>query len=232
MSPSARGVGPIILTDLNTPWERVLHLGVPVTFRPKQMISFDNGDASGFFYVRKGRVRLSYISVCGQEKVLFYVGRGTFFHDIPALIASECIFTCMEATSAVYFSKRLITLSFAREHPDLILNWVESTAKKSNNFFNQICGAGLFDSFANVCRALYSMALHNREGDRVVPHLTHQELASLLGIHRGSLHKALSRLKREGIINEYSRHRLEILDLEKLAARAMRSDFEQTRPPR
>ena len=218
----AAPLSPIILMNLNTPWERVLHLGRPVAFTPKQWICFDqDDDYLGFYYIREGRIRLSYISSTGHEKVLFYIGRGSLFHDVPAVVKSDCVFTCMEPTSAVYFAKRVISLAFAREYPDLMLNWVESTARKSSNFYNQLCGSGLFDAFTNVCRTLYSMVLYNRENDKVVPHLTSQELAALLGIHRGSLHKALARLREEGVIASYSRHELVVCDHKKLEAYAL-----------
>ncbi len=210
-------LAPIVLTNLNTPWEQVLHLGRPVRFRPRQLIAFSHDDEnSGFYYVRKGRIRLSYVSVRGQEKVLFYVGKGTLFHDIPVLVESDYIFTCMEPTFAVYFRKKLISAVFAREYPEIMLNWVESTAHKSRNLFMQLCGSGLFDCFTNVCRALCSMVLHNNEQGRVIPQLTRQELAALLGIHRCSLHKSLARLYDEGIIGGYSRKELVVHDVERL----------------
>jgi DNA-binding IclR family transcriptional regulator len=52
---------------------------------------------------------------------------------------------------------------------------------------------------------------------KIVPHLSLQELAAFLGIHRSSLHKALARLREESIIGDYSKNRLEIYDLEKLS---------------
>ncbi len=209
---------PVILINLNTAWEKMLHLGVPVSFVPRQIISAEvDGATQGFYYVRRGRVRLSYIASNGQEKVLFYVGKGTLFHDVPAIVKStSCIFTCMDATSAVFFNKKMLSHKFISEHPEIITNWVESIAEKSTNFFHQLCGFGLLDSFANVCRLLYSMALYNREGDKIVPYLSKQECAALLGIHRASLHKALTRLQKEEIIGKYSRHELEILDMDKL----------------
>ncbi len=210
---------PVVLTDLNLPWERVLHLGVPVTFVPRQVITVSAATASsGFYYIRKGRVRLSYIAPNGQEKVLFYLGKGTLFAEIPIMVISaDCIFTCMDEVAAVLFKKKEVTsLQFAKEHPELMLNWIESSCIKSGNFFNQLCNSGLFDAFGNVCRLLYSMALHSPDPRRLVPQLSQQELASMLGIHRGSLHKALTRLKKENVIGDYSKRELRIYDLDLL----------------
>ncbi len=210
---------PVILTDLNLPWEKVLHLGVPVTLTAKQIVTITaNTAVTGFYYIRKGRVRLSYIAPNGQEKVLFYLGKGTFFAENPVMVSSaDCIFTCMDEVSAVFLKKKDVTsVQFARDYSDLLINWVESTCIKSGNFFNQLCNSGLFDSFGNVCRLLYSMSLHSPDPKRLVPQLSQQELASMLGIHRGSLHKALTRLKKENVIGEYSKRELRILDIDLL----------------
>ena len=210
---------PVTLVGLNLPWEKVLHLGVPVTFAAKQIITAGgSGGSDSFYYIRKGRVRLSYIAPSGSEKVLFYLGKGTLFAEIPVMIMSaDCIFTCMDEVAAVLLKKSAVTSKkFLEEYPELMLNWVESTSVKSGNFFNQLCNAGLFDSFQSVCRLLYSMAIHSANEQIVVPQLSQQELASLLGIHRGSLHKALTRLKTEKVIGDYSKHELKILDLQLL----------------
>lgn len=211
-------ISPIILTGLNSPWEAVQHLGVPAQFTASQVIA--QNDRSGFYYLKRGRVRLSYIAPNGQERVLFYLGRGTLFLDAPVLVQSLCIFTCMEAGEAIFFKKSLISESFVVQHPALMLNWVESVARKSSNFYKQLCGIGLHDTFVNVCRVLYSMVLYQKEQGKIVPYLTQLEVASLLGVHRGSLHKAFVRLRQEGVIGDYSRQILEVFDEERLRSYA------------
>jgi CRP-like cAMP-binding protein len=73
-----------------------------------------------------------------------------------------------------------------------------------------------FTAFGNLCRALYSMHLHQKKKDRIVPRLAQQELAAFLGVHRSSLHKAMTRLRAEGIIGAYSKSSLEIRDIDRL----------------
>ncbi len=218
-SPFLSRYSPVVLMDLNLPWERILHLGIPVSFVSKQIFSVvGTNPGQGFYYVRKGRIRLSYITPNGQEKVLFYVGRGTLFNEIPTMSTiASCVFTCMEPVSAVFFKTSFVrSHQFIAQYPDIMLNWVEAVSEKNNIFFNQICNAGLYDSFGNVCRLLCRMFLHSQQNGKVVPQLSQQECASLLGIHRGSLHKALTRLKKEGIIGNYTRRSLEIIDADRL----------------
>lgn len=210
---------PIILVDLNKPWEKVLSLGTPQTFQAKHILSLGAGGGtdSGLYYIRRGRIRLSNIAANGQEKVLFYMGNGTIFNEIPMLqMAGEYVFTSMETTEAVFWPKKRISVDFVREYPELLLNLLDSMSKKSQSFYTQLCNLRSFAALGNVCRALYSMHLHNRVGSVIVPRLTQQELAAYLGMHRSSLHKALTRLENEGIIENYSKKKLIICDVERL----------------
>ncbi|MDR0816458.1 MAG: helix-turn-helix domain-containing protein [Desulfovibrio sp.] len=130
--------------------------------------------------------------------------------------SEDYLFTSIEQTEAVFFPKQFITTDFIAEYPDLVLNLLQSLSIKTRILYSQISCGFAFDSFGMVCRALYSMHLYNREGGRVVPHLTQQDLGVLLGLHRSSLHKALARLKDEGIIGSYSKKALHIHDIGRL----------------
>lgn len=212
---------PIILTDLNLPWEKALHQGTPISFSARSILSGNRSSDSGLYYIRRGVVRLSNIALNGQERVMLYMGKGTLFNEIPMLqFSHDYLFTCMEQTDTVFWPKKRLNEDFIREYPLLMFNFLESMSAKSRNFYTQLCNLRAYNSFGNVCRLLYSMNLFNRKGDVIVPMLTQLELAAFLGIHRSSLHKAMSRLKDEGIIGEYSKKSLEIYDLARLREHA------------
>lgn len=219
---------PIILTNLNTPWERVLALGTPLSFPAKKIIPTISSNTSqdGMYYITRGRVRLSHIAPNGSEKVLFHMGKGMLFNEIPMFIAVQnAIFTAVEPTKAYFWPRHLLSLSFTKEYPDLINNLLQSLSTKAANFHIQLCAQGLFTSFVNVCRALYSMHLYQRKGETITPHLTQHELAAILGVHRSSLHKALTRLKDENIIASYNKKELVVTNLEALLYYALGDDL-------
>lgn len=222
---------PLILVNLNTPWQRVFPLGTQFCFPAKKVISTNPDDPllDGMYYITRGRVRLSNISPNGSEKILFYLGEGTLFNEIPMLTSFQnSVFTAVEQTQVCFWTRKdLLSTSFTQKYPDLIGNLLQSLSLKATNFHNQLCSQGLFTSFINVCRALYSMHLYQRKDDRIIPYLTQHELAAILGIHRSSLHKALSRLKDEGIIESYSKKELKITDTEALLCYA-ESGYETT----
>lgn len=210
---------PLVMDNLNRSWERVFHLGTHVSLPGKSVITGRSPGIKehGIYYIKRGRVRLSSVTIGGQEKMLLYMGEATLFNEIPMLIvSSDYMFTTMEDTDAVFWTRKQITTDFTREYPELVLNLMETMALKMQSFFMQLCGMSSCSSFVNVCRILCSMYVYQRKNGVVVPSLSKQELAAFLGIHRSSLHKALSRLQDEGVIGSYTRSRLEIQDLDKL----------------
>lgn len=212
---------PLVMVNMNLPWESVTPLGTPIFFPAKTVITAHSsgfGKKPGLYYIKKGKVRLSNVSLDGHEKMLLYMGEGTLFNEIPMLTAtSDYMFTCVENTNAVFWTSEQITTGFIREYPDLLLNLLEAMGAKMQNFYAQLCGMSSYGSFLNVCRVLYIMYLFQRDKSGVVvPGISKQELSAFLGIHRSSLHKALARLQGEGVIGAYTRACLEVIDAEAL----------------
>ncbi len=209
---------PIVLKNLNRPWEQAISRASKYSLPArKTIVSNAKGtEYDGLYYIVNGRVRLSYIAANGSEKVLFYIGNGTLFNEIPMLVyTNTAIFTTVIPTT-VYFWQRKHMNKIFLAYPTLVNNLLESLSHKASNFYSQLCSLGLFNTFTNVCRALYSMHLHNREGGIIIPLLTQQELATFMGIHRSSLHNALFRLKEENIIIKYTKNELVIANIEAL----------------
>lgn len=89
---------------------------------------------------------------------------GCIFNEIPVLtVSSDYMFTCLENTETVSWTRQQVTEDFLRDYPDLILNLTETMAYKMKNFFMQLCTMSSYNSFVNVCRVLYSMHIYQRK---------------------------------------------------------------------
>lgn len=210
---------PLMMENLNKSWEKVLPLGTKASFPAKTVITGRSPGIKdpGMYYIKRGKVRLSHVTLSGQEKMLLYMGEGMLFNEIPMLtVSTDYIFTCVEATEAVFWTRKQITADFISRHPELVLNLMEAMSKKMQSFYMQLCGMSSYNAFINVCRVLHSMELYQKKNGIVVPGISKQELAAFLGIHRSSLHKALARLQDEGVIGAYTRHYLEVKEAETL----------------
>ncbi|MDR2123415.1 MAG: Crp/Fnr family transcriptional regulator [Desulfovibrio sp.] len=215
---------PIVLQDLNKPWEQMLHTGYNVSFPAGSVITGvgRSREDNRIFFIRQGRVCLSHIAANGEERILMYLGRNCMFEETPTQHdGMDCIFTCVKELRAVSWPAKILNANFAALHPELVLNLLCSLSRKTRIFSGRLCELHAFDALGLVCRALYSMYLHRDEGKSPVPNLTQLELAAYLGIHRSSLHLVMSKLREDGIIGAYSKSRVEILDPDRLLACAL-----------
>ncbi len=218
-----------IMEGANRAWESILGLGEKRHYGAGQRVSLSMPEvAQGIYYLRKGSVRLTYTSRFGGEMIQLIIKSGMIFNEITVLqrleSASLCFF-CLEDVEACFLHRSLVfSPEFVREHPDLILNLMESMTAKSSQFFHHSCDLGMLNSFHNTCRAIYFLWERQGRQAECAPGLTHGDLAAHLGIHRASLHKILRRLIDEGVIGSFTRRRLTILDPERLEAYALHGE--------
>lgn len=218
--PQSESFLPIIMTGMNEPWEKIAHLGTRERFPKRSVVAGSYEDVDGVYYLVKGLVRLSCITRTGREYAMMYMGEGMLFNENDVFHKGLNHFlTSVEPLETIFFPRAMFNEKFFGAHPDLAMNLISSLSQKSRVLYALLGATRSLDSFANVCRALYRMHLFNtvEEGGkgagRIVPRLSQQELAAFLGMHRASMHTALSRLKDEGIIGHYSKKELTIPDL-------------------
>ena len=65
------------VSDLNTPWEQVLHLASRRVFPKRHTIDVSNTEPPYFYYILSGTVRLAYVGANGEERTILYAGAGT-----------------------------------------------------------------------------------------------------------------------------------------------------------
>lgn len=55
------------VSDLNTPWEQVLHLASRRVFPKRHTFDVSNTESPYFYYILSGTVRLAYVGANGEE---------------------------------------------------------------------------------------------------------------------------------------------------------------------
>jgi|GEM_PF-839828 len=120
------------VSDLNTPWEQVLHLASRRVFPKRHTIDVSNTESPYFYYILSGTVRLAYVGANGEERTILYAGAGTLM-NVPTIIAGDIkntMVTCTERVEAAIFDAGLLTdRAFAAAHPDLLLNLIHSLCR-------------------------------------------------------------------------------------------------------
>lgn len=213
------------VSNLNTPWARVLHLAERRCFRRNQLIDVAaSGTATPYFYyIVSGTVRLSYVGAGGEERTILYAGPGTLM-NVPSVLAEDVentMVVCTEDVDAAIFDAALLTdAAFAAAHPDLMLNLVHSLCIHLVIHSQHLGDASLAGSLGHVCRIFWEMSEKCGGKTRFSPDMTQQELAALLGIHRTTLTRILCRLRGMGVVARYTKRDLHILNPDRLAALA------------
>jgi len=165
---------------------------------------FNEGlDASAFYIVASGKVKIYKISPDGKEHTLHIHGPGD-------LVAEAAIFDSMvypascvtlEDTVLVRVSRRGI-MNLIRGYPELSLKMMSGYSKRLRQFVAKIEELSLKDIKARL--AGYLLQNSSREDDSTVCRLpcAKKELASLLGTVPETLSRALAFLKRKKLIVE------------------------------
>lgn len=204
-------------------WRKVFHLGNRLAFKRGTVICMGGEKSDLLYFIEKGEVRLKRTLADGREKIIFYlqagaiVGEAPFFDKLPALSSIVAGTNCV----LYAFNRETVIQQILPNYPSLTLSLLQSLACKVRMLSNQSVELSLKELPARICRFLYMRIPTDTSGqtDRwVQPALNQQELASLLGVHRVTLNKALRELEKEGILGPYSKNEVCILDRERLKA--------------
>ncbi|MBX2999508.1 MAG: Crp/Fnr family transcriptional regulator [Caldilineaceae bacterium] len=226
MEPSQDPTAPLILTRLQNV-SYLAELGTAIltelaavaserTFVAGQAIFWEGEPVVGLYLVAEGIVKISRYSTEGREHILHLIHAGDTFNDVAALDGGPNPATASAYTNAtIYLIPREDLRAIVNRHPDLAWALIESMARRARHLVNMVEDLSMRSVKGRLARLLLDQAVGNQSG--AVPRLlTQEEMASRLGTVREMVGRALRSLAAEGII-EFDRHRIVILDAERLA---------------
>lgn len=199
------------------------------TFERGQTIFAEGQEASGFYVVAAGRVKVYKISPDGKEQILHLLGPGEPFGEV-ALFSGRAFPAFAEAfeTSRVFFIPREGFAAQVRAHPSLALNMLATLSMRLHQFANMIEGLSLREVSSRLAGYILSESGKQGGAARVELDLAKGQLASLLGTIPETLSRTLTRMVRQGLVRADGPF-IEIEDregLEQLASAERRlSDF-------
>lgn len=209
-----------LVADLNRCWEKLLHLATRHVYAKHAIIQHQCNDS--FYYLADGLVGLFYTSSSGRERLTLRVKPGCIFNEARPLsgLQPEGRFVCMQDSVVWHFPRRLLTdLAFISAHPEEISNLLRSMGTKILTHYLFLAEMGTGSHEAHLCR--FIQALARGCGSRTFPsHMTQEEVASLLGIHRVTLARLVRRLKKRGVISSFTARNITIENHEQLDALA------------
>jgi len=207
-------------------WGQVLHLGTRQVYPKGALILDMDVPAKGVYYVKEGQVDTVLYTLHGPEKVLYGIGQGSLFGEACCLSTErtgEATVWARTACTLIFFRKDTVEGVIARDHPHLLLEMAGLLGHIVRMYGVWLQDSLSLDYFERVCRILiYYLRWKKGPGidqaGAVLVHadLTQNDIAKLLGVHRVSVTKAVSRLKELGIIRHFTKSELDLADFQGL----------------
>lgn len=184
-----------------------------------EVIFLEGGPGAGLFLVASGTVKISRFSKDGREFILHLCHVGDTFNDVSALDGGPNPATAIAHNDAVLLrvGRRDLQAITAR-HPSLAWALIESLARRARHLVDIVQDLSMRNVRGRLARLLLEQAQQSQD-EEVARLLTQEEMASHLGTVREVVGRALRSLAADGII-EFDRHRIVILDPDRLAEEA------------
>ncbi|MEG4166014.1 Crp/Fnr family transcriptional regulator [Microcoleus sp. S13_C3] len=188
------------------------------TFGKDETIFHQGSDATGFFIVQAGRVKVFKTASNGKEHILHLLKRGDYFAEVATFDgkAFPASAIALESTELIFFP-RLAFLDLLHQYPALAINMLTSLATRLRKLAQMVEDL----SFKEVPQRLaaYLLDLSGRaNGDKIINlDVTKTQLAAILGTISATLSRAFSHLHDKGLIT-INGSQIELLDRDRLQA--------------
>ncbi|MBP7962215.1 MAG: Crp/Fnr family transcriptional regulator [Caldilineaceae bacterium] len=183
-------------------------------------VIFWEGDAcAGLYMVESGTIKVLRMSKDGREQIVHMIHPGETFNDVAALDGGPNPATTIALTDAVVWCVPRIELErIVHRYPPLAWALIGTMAKRTRQLLGLVEDLSLRSVKSRLAQLLLRQAQAN-ESDDVPRLLTQEEMASRLGTVREMVGRSLRSLATDGVI-EFDRHRIVILDADRLAEEA------------
>lgn len=183
-----------------------------IQFKPKQVLFSQGSEADSVFYLQKGRAKLTIVSAAGKEATINMVVAGDFLGEeavagvvTKRLASASAITTCV----ALRIDRSEIIRVLHQEHAftDRFLEFLVARIMRTQ--------ADLVDQLFNssekrLARILLLMAEFGQPGEpqRMIPKITQEALADMIGTTRSRVSFFMNRFRKLGFIEYNGRIRV------------------------
>jgi CRP/FNR family transcriptional regulator len=187
---------------------------------PGAQILVEGEPCDGLYFVVSGQVRLVKTSTEGRDHVLRVLGPGATFNDIAVFDGGPNSDSAIAVgETAVALVPKATVLALVDRHPEVARAALKLLSSRQRSFGRVIEDLALRDVTARVARLLLGCVGRHEHivehADEACSHITHQEIATMVGSVREVVQRALKQLERDGAI-AVERSRIKVHDLGKL----------------
>ncbi|MDI6453052.1 Crp/Fnr family transcriptional regulator [Peloplasma aerotolerans] len=173
---------------------------------PKEtIVQTPYNQSQGVFLVKEGKLRLYQLSEDGKQYTLGIIGSGNTFGNTSLLSfgTQDVYIETLEDTLICRFDQENLE-TFLMSKPDLLVKILRDLGKKIQEQNKMLEQLALYSIRDRIIYWLRKLAVDYGQDEKdyvsIDLHLSHQELANMIGATRESVSVTLKELAREGII--------------------------------
>jgi CRP/FNR family transcriptional regulator, dissimilatory nitrate respiration regulator len=195
-------------------------------FDKGELLFSQGSDATGFFVVKRGRVKVFRVSPTGKEQILNIFESGENFAEVAALDGKPfpASAAALEPTELLFFPRRAF-LELLHQHPDIAINMLISLSQHLRHLTGIIEELSFKDVPQRLATYLLKLSHFGTSEPSKRSHpihvvtldLTKSQLAAALGTIPATLSRAFYYLSSEGLI-AVNGSQIELLDCDRLQA--------------
>ena len=185
-------------------------IATSLSFKKKDYIFQANLTSNTIYVITEGRVKLSRLSALGQECIqwfcfpgeLFGLSENTYDHD-SGLYAQALAPSTVWAISKSEFTQLLLTKPSIAI---LVVDQLSSRVRTLGDMLLHITCGNAQERLTNLLQRLSEIyGSPSRDEIHIDVHLTHQEIADMIGVCRQTVSTMMANLKRLGVITSNRR---------------------------
>ncbi|WP_027718407.1 Crp/Fnr family transcriptional regulator [Desulfovirgula thermocuniculi] len=175
-------------------------------YRRGHIIFMEGEPGEAVFFLKSGRVKIFKQDEEGREQILHYINPGEVFAEVVLFDGGEYP-ACAEVVedAQVGFIKNEDLNALLLQKPAIALSLLKIMARRLRASQKQIMELALKDTTRRLASLLLELALEHgtpeEGGLRIGVHLTHQELASMIGTTRETVNRILGEFRRDKAIS-------------------------------
>lgn len=177
------------------------------TYAPGELLHQAGEPMDAVTFISQGRVKVYRMSREGKQQTIVLLGPGDAFGEI-GIVDRRAQDLYVEALDNVVVCRtsRDAFLRLCSRDPELAIRLAEAMGEKLQDARERIADFAFRDVRGRVAHLLLTFLERERrlvgtdQLDRIVPGLSHRELADLIGTRRESVTLALNALERDGLI--------------------------------
>jgi CRP-like cAMP-binding protein len=175
-----------------------------MAFPRKEKIFAQGEAADAVFYVQTGKVRLTVVSKTGKEATIGIAGEGDFFGE--GALAGQALrmgsATALTNCAALRIDKKAMVEALHREH-ELSDLFVAHLLARNIRYQEDLVDQLFNSSEKRLARVLLLLARFGKEGepDAVIPKISQETLAEMVGTTRSRVSFFMNRFRKLGFIH-------------------------------